>query len=194
MSRVMGNPNEIRVVNIRMVREPSLYSETPVSTPQDVMEVIAKEFSTYDREVFGILNLKSNGQIINMNVCSIGTLNASMVNGREVFKSAILSNAGSFICFHVHPSGCPEPSEEDKTVTQKLATAGKYLDIPLLDHCIIAGGTGEMYSFKANGLMDEISQNMRTDICAQNLTASAALCLSHGVSKNSRSGHVPQRP
>ena len=68
MSRVMGNPNEIRVVNIRMVREPSLYSETPVSTPQDVMEVIAKEFSTYDREVFGVLNLKSNGQIINMNI------------------------------------------------------------------------------------------------------------------------------
>ena len=67
MSRVMGNPNEIRVVNIRMVREPSLYSETPVSTPQDVMEVIAKEFATYDREVFGVLNLKSNGQIINMN-------------------------------------------------------------------------------------------------------------------------------
>ena len=167
MSRVMGNPNEIRVVNIRMVREQSQYRETPVSPRQDVMEVIAKEFSTYDREVFGILNLKSNGQIINMNVCSIGTLNASMVNGREVFKSAILSNAGSFICFHVHPSGCPEPSEEDKTVTQKLATAGKYLDIPLLDHCIIAGGTGEMYSFKANGLMDEIRQNMRTDICAR---------------------------
>ena len=80
MSRVMGNPNEIRVVNIRMVREPSLYSETPVSTPQDVMEVIAKEFATYDREVFGVLNLKSNGQIINMNICSIGTLIASMVN------------------------------------------------------------------------------------------------------------------
>ena len=165
MSRIMGNPNEIRVVNIRMVREPSLYSETPVSTPQDVMDVIAQEFATYDREVFGILNLKSNGQIINMNICSIGTLNASMVNGREVFKSAILSNAGSFICFHVHPSGNPEPSEEDITVTEKLATAGKYLDIPLLDHCIIAGGSGEVLSFKANGLMDQIRSNMRSDIC-----------------------------
>ena len=158
MSRTKEKANEIRVVNIRMVREPSLYSETPVSTPQDVMEVIAKEFSTYDREVFGVLNLKTNGQIINMNICSIGTLNASMVNGREVFKSAILSNAGSFICFHVHPSGNPQPSEEDKAVTEKLATAGK------LDHCIIAGGTGEMYSFKANGLMDEIRHNMRSDI------------------------------
>ena len=164
MSRIMGNPNEIRVVNIRMVREPSLYSETPVSTPQDVMDVIAQEFATYDREVFGILNLKSNGQVINMNICSIGTLNSSMVSGREVFKSAILSNASSFICFHVHPSGNPEPSSEDKAVTEKLAEAGRFLDIPLVDHCIIAGGTGEMYSFKANGLMENIQTKMRSEI------------------------------
>ena len=157
--------HKINVVNIRLVKEPSLYSPEPIKSPEDVVKVIAKELATYDREVFLVLNLKLNGQIINMNVCSVGTLNASMVNGREVFKSAILSNAGSFICFHVHPSGNPEPSEEDKAVTEKLATAGKYLDIPLLDHCIIAGGTGEMYSFKANGLMDEIRHNMRSDIC-----------------------------
>ena len=116
MSRIMGNPNEIRVVNIRMVREPSLYSETPVSTPQDVMKVIAREMATYDREVFGILNLKNNGQVINMNICSIGTLNASLVSTRETMKSAVLSNAAAFIVFHQHPSGNPEPSEEDKVV------------------------------------------------------------------------------
>ena len=161
----MEKPNEIQVVNIRMVREPSLYSETPVTTPSEAMKVIAEEISTYDREVFGILNLKTNGQVINMNICSIGTLNASMVNGREVFKSAILSNAGAFICFHVHPSGNSQPSEEDKAVTEKLAEAGKLLDIPLIDHCIVAGGTGEMFSFKANGLMDEIRQKIRSDIC-----------------------------
>ena len=165
MSKIIENPNEIKVVNIRMVKEPSLYSDTPLSTPKDVMKVIAEEFSDYDREVFGVLNLKSNGQIINMNICSIGTLNGAMVNGREVFKSAILSNAGSFICFHMHPSGNPEPSEEDKAVTEKLAAAGKYLDIPLLDHCIIAGGSGSVFSFKANGLMDEIGQNRHSEIC-----------------------------
>ena len=160
----MNKSNEIKVVNIRMVREPSLYSETPIRNPQDVMDTVAKELATYDREVFGILNLKSNGQVINMNICSIGTLNSSMVNGREVFKSAILSNASSFICFHVHPSGNPEPSWEDKAVTEKLTEAGRFLDIPLVDHCIIAGGTGEMYSFKANGLMDNIQTNTRSEI------------------------------
>ena len=161
----MNSTNEIKVVNIRMVREPSLYSETPITNPQDVMDTVAKELATYDREVFGILNLKSNGQVINMNICSIGTLNSSMVSGREVFKSAILSNASSFICFHVHPSGNPEPSSEDKAVTEKLAEAGRFLDIPLIDHCIIAGGTGEIYSFKANGLLDNIQTKMRSEIC-----------------------------
>ena len=160
----MNSTNEIKVVNIRMVREPSLYSETPITNPQDVMDTIAKELATYDREVFGILNLKSNGQVINMNICSIGTLNSSMVNGREVFKSAILSNASSFICFHVHPSGNPVTSREDTAVTEKLAEAGRFLDIPLVDHCIIAGGTGGMYSFKANGLMDNIQTRMRSEI------------------------------
>ena len=160
----MNKSNEIKVVNIRMVREPSLYSETPIRNPQDVMDTVAKELATYDREVFGILNLKSNGQVINMNICSIGTLNSSMVNGREVFKSAILSNTSSFICFHVHPSGNPEPSSEDKAVTEKLAKAGRFLDIPLVDHCIIAGRTGEMYSFKANGLMDNIQTKVRSEI------------------------------
>ena len=60
--------NEIKVVNIRMVKEPSLYSADPISSPQDVLDVIANEMKDYDREVFAILNLKSNGQVINMNV------------------------------------------------------------------------------------------------------------------------------
>ena len=92
---------EIKVVNVRLVREPSLYSTEPIRTPEDVLRVIAGELATYDREVFLILNLKTNGQIINMNVCSVGTLNASLVSPREVFKSAILSNAAAFICAHL---------------------------------------------------------------------------------------------
>ena len=167
MSRIMGNPNEIRVVNIRMVREPSLYSETPVMTPQDAMKVIAKEMASYDREVFGILNLKNNGQVINMNICSVGTLNASLVSTRETMKSAVLSNSSAFLVFHQHPSGNPQPSEEDMAVTEKLAKAGEILDIRMLDHIIIAGGTGEMFSFQEHGLMDEVRSKNRTSHIAR---------------------------
>ena len=76
MGRIMGDPNELRVVNIRMVKEPSLYSTEKISCPEDAVRVIAKELATYDREVFAILNLKTNGQPINLNICSVGTLDS----------------------------------------------------------------------------------------------------------------------
>ena len=91
------NDEKIQVVNIRMVKEPSIYSESRISCPEDAVKAIAKDMATYDREVFAVMNLKTNGQIINLNICSMGTLDASMVSPREVFKSSILSNAASFI-------------------------------------------------------------------------------------------------
>ena len=93
MSKVKDN--ELKVVNIRLVKEPSLYSTEPIKNPQDVLNMVARELASYDREVFAILNLKTNGQVINLNICSVGTLSASMVSPREVFKSSILSNAAS---------------------------------------------------------------------------------------------------
>ena len=151
--------NELKVVNIRLVKEPSLYSTEKIATPDDVLKVIAKELSTYDREVFAILNLKSNGQVINLNICSVGTLNASMISPREVFKSSILSNAAAFIAIHNHPSGSPNPSHEDKTVTKRLAECGKMMDIRMLDHIIVAGESGQMMSFKQDGLMPQLERD-----------------------------------
>ena len=148
--------NEIKVVNVRLVKEPSLYSTEPIKTPEDVLKVIAGELANYDREVFMVLNLKTNGQVINMNICSVGTLNASLVSPREVFKSAILSNAAAFIAVHNHPSGNKTPSEEDKDVTERLAECGRMLDIRMLDHIIVAGETGELSSFKSMGLMPDL--------------------------------------
>ena len=152
--------NEVKVVNIRLVKEPSLYAEEPITCPQDVLEIVAKELSQYDREVFAILNLKTNGQVINFNVVSIGTLSASMVSPREVFKSSILSNASSFIAIHNHPSGNLHPSEADKVLTERLMICGKYMDIKMLDHIIIGGESGDMFSFKAEGLMNDIERRM----------------------------------
>ena len=151
--------NELKVVNIRLVKEPSLYSDEPISSPHDVLNLVAKELAQYDREVFAILNLKTNGQVINLNICSVGTLSASMVSPREVFKSSILSNAASFIAIHNHPSGNLNPSEADKILTERLMTCGKYMDINMLDHIIVAGETGEMFSFKGEGLMNQIERN-----------------------------------
>ena len=148
--------NRIDVVNVRLVKEPALYSTEPIKTPEDVLRVVADELKSYDREVFAIINLKSNGQIINLNVCSIGTLNASLISPREVMKSAILSNAAAFIALHNHPSGNCSPSSEDIETTRRLAECGEILDIRMLDHIIVAGETGKMLSMKAEGMMPNI--------------------------------------
>lgn len=145
--------NRINVVNVRLVKEPSIYSAEPIKTPEDVLRAVADELKSYDREIFAIINLKTNGQIINLNICSVGTLNASLISPREVFKSSILSNAAAFIAIHNHPSGNITPSAEDKIVTERLMACGEFLDIKMLDHIIVAGETGKILSMKSEGLM-----------------------------------------
>ena len=139
-----------------IVKEPSIYSAEKIRTPDDVLRVIANELATYDREVFAVLNLKTNGQPINLNICSVGTLDASVVSPREVFKSCILSNSAAFIAIHNHPSGSITPSLEDKDVTKRLLSCSELLGVKMLDHIIIGGETGDMYSFKSDGLLDQL--------------------------------------
>lgn len=148
------NENEIKVVNVRLVKEPSLYSTKEVTSPEAVMEVVAGELKNYDREVFAILNLKTNGKPINLHICSVGTLDAAMINPREAFKAIILSNAASFICVHNHPSGNCEPSQDDIAVTERMVKCGELMGIKMLDHIIIAAETGEQASFLRKGLLD----------------------------------------
>ena len=156
MGRKKDSLNEVRVVNIRMVREPSLYSEDRITCPEDAVKAIAKDLATYDREVFAVLNLKTNGQPINLNICSMGTLDASVVTPREVFKSCILSNSAAFIAIHNHPSGSITPSQEDKDVTKRLLSCSELLGVKMLDHIIIGGESGRTYSFKNDGLLDQL--------------------------------------
>ena len=79
-----------------------------------------------------------------------------MVSPREVFKSSILSNAAGFIALHNHPSGQAKPSSEDKDVTARLLECGRMLDIKMMDHIIVAGESGDMISFKSEGLLDQL--------------------------------------
>ena len=144
----------LEVVNIRLVKEPSLYSEQTLDSPQAVVELMAKELSQYDREVFCILNMKNNGQVINMNLVSVGTINASLVIPREVFKSSILANASAIIGLHNHPSGNVKPSKEDMIVTRKLQKCGQLLGIELLDHIIVGGTNGKMLSFREEKMLN----------------------------------------
>ena len=145
----------LEVVNIRLVKEPSILSSKQIRCTDDAVEVITEQLSAFDREVFGVLNLSSKGTPICFNVVSIGTLTESYAAPREVYKSAVLSNASAILAFHCHPSGCPEPSQADIITTQRLQQAGEIMGVKMIDHIIVGCGTGDHISFAARGMLTE---------------------------------------
>jgi DNA repair protein RadC len=108
-------------------------------TPLDVVRAIAPSLRDRRTEVFLVLVLDAKNGLKRDIELSSGTLNASLVHPREVFKAAIDHLAAAIIVAHNHPSGNPEPSREDIEITRQIAEAGKIVGIPLHDHVIIAG-------------------------------------------------------
>lgn len=143
---------------IQLVRDgSSLYNTNTISCPEDAAEIAAAHFEELatDREVFAVLFLNTKNKVIGIHDVSVGSLTASVVHPREVFKAACLANAASIILTHNHPSGDPAPSKEDINITARLVQAGRLMDIPVLDHIIIGDGTGRSMSFKANDLIKD---------------------------------------
>lgn len=138
-------------VRVKVITEKRLYSEEELTSAQKVVEFLSKELSTCDREVFCVLNCNARCQVININLVSMGSLTETLVTGRELFKSAILSNASGVILVHNHPSGNLIPSKDDLVTTAKMHAGGKILGIEVWDHIIVAGETGEYYSMKKQG-------------------------------------------
>jgi DNA repair protein RadC len=110
----------------------------PVRGPDDVVALIGKRLRNEPREHFLALLLNARHECLAVETVSIGSLNASIVHPREVFRPAVLASAASIIVVHNHPSGDPEPSEEDMSITRRLAQVGELLGIGLLDHLVIA--------------------------------------------------------
>ena len=140
-------------VAIRMVKEPPLYSTDPMDSPEAAARLLSDFLRDYDREVFCVVALDARLRPININIASMGTLNASLVHPREVFKAAILSNASSLLLAHNHPSGDLTPSREDIQTTDQLVQLGNLLQIPVHDH-IIVGDRNAYYSFKEQSMME----------------------------------------
>jgi DNA repair protein RadC len=122
-----------------------------VRSPQDAADLMMDELQHLAQEHFVCLFLNTKNQVIGKDTIFIGSLNASIVHPREVFRRAIQRASAAVICLHNHPSGDPSPSAEDRNVTKRLQEAGKLLGIDVLDHIII--GEQSFYSMKENGLM-----------------------------------------
>jgi DNA repair protein RadC len=120
-----------------------------LTSPQESASVLTILLQDEPAEVFAILCLTTKHRVIAYHEVSRGTLDATLVHPRDVFRAAILSNAKCLILGHVHPSGDPTPSPDDYDLTRRLAAAGTLLGIDVLDHIIV--GDGRYVSFRETG-------------------------------------------
>ena len=139
-------------LGIRVSKQSALRMEKPIiKKPSDVQALLQGELRDKEKECFVLVMLDTRSRLIKYKEISAGSLDASIVHPREVFKEAISASAASVILAHNHPSGNPEPSDDDIRLTKRLIEAGKIIDINVLDHIII--GAGEPFSMKGNKLI-----------------------------------------
>ena len=132
---------------IGQVRNP----ERPmISSPADVDRLLRGRIANLDRENFVAVLLNAKNEVIGAPLISVGTLSASLVHPREVFKPAIRASAASVVLVHNHPSGEVEPSPEDREATRRLEESAGILGIEVLDHVIVGDG---YYSMKEHGML-----------------------------------------
>ena len=106
--------------------------------PREVAEYLLPLFGSYPVERFGVLLLDTRHRLVRARILSIGSLDASVVHPREVFREAILAGAAALVLFHNHPSGDPSPSRDDYALTRRLVTAGDLIGIDVIDHVVLA--------------------------------------------------------
>jgi DNA repair protein RadC len=118
-------------------------------SPREVAAHLLPEFGARPVEQFGVVLLDVKHRILRQVVISVGSLDSTPVQPREVFRQAAACGAAAIVVFHNHPSGDPTPSREDCALTERLAAAGVLMGIPLLDHIVL--GDGHYWSFKEQG-------------------------------------------
>ncbi len=121
------------------------------ATPQDCARHLLPRYAACPVETFGLLALDARHRLKREAVISTGSLTASLVHPREVFQEAVVSRAAGLVLFHNHPSGDPEPSDEDLRLTHRLVAAGQLMGIEVLDHLVL--GAGRFVSLKERGAL-----------------------------------------
>jgi DNA repair protein RadC len=134
-----------RLASVPLVRGQAIRS------PGDVQRYFQPRFRSRPRESFHVLLLDGRHRLVSIDEVSVGTLTASLVHPREVFREAIRQAAAALLLVHHHPSGDPSPSPEDRSVTDRLCAAGHLLGIPVVDHVIVA--EEGHFSFQEAGLL-----------------------------------------
>lgn len=135
----------------RRMAKAKMGERTVIRSPKDAAQYVMEDLRYLQKEHFVCLFLNTKNHVLAQETLSIGSLNASIVHPREIFRAAIKRSSASIICAHNHPSGDPTPSPEDIQITERLVQAGELIGIEVLDHVII--GDKHYISLKEQGLM-----------------------------------------
>lgn len=122
-----------------------------IRSPKDAANYLMADMTSLKQEHFVVLFLNIKNQVMHKQTIFVGSLNASIVHPREIFREAVRRSSASIVCAHNHPSGNPSPSPEDIAVTKRLMEAGSIIGIELLDHIII--GDHQFISLNEKGFM-----------------------------------------
>jgi len=130
---------KINIVSLQIVKEShQWYSKRQIQSPDDAVEIARQFLGNPDREHLIAICLSTKYEPTHIETVSIGSLDTTVAHPREMFKTAIMANSAAIILVHNHPSGNPEPSDEDQQMAKRVQETGKLLGIQLLD-CIILG-------------------------------------------------------
>ena len=121
-----------------LIRENTKGDLIPIVRQEDVYNLVKDELVNSDREMFLSVMLTSKNHLIGVETVSLGSINASIITPRDVFKSAILANAVSVILCHNHPSGDLTPSMQDIEITKRLIEVGELIGVKVLDHLVVS--------------------------------------------------------
>lgn len=137
LEQVAGGISLCRRIRIQLVPDDGTFKAVGIRSAADVVSLFGVEAALWDRERFLTIALDSKNRTIGYEEVSVGTIAASLVHPREVFKGLLLANAAAFIVVHNHPSGDPTPSEEDRRITKRLRDGAEVLGLTCLDHVIL---------------------------------------------------------
>jgi DNA repair protein RadC len=135
----------------RRLADTDLYEKKIVKNTSDAVAILMPRLRDEEKEIFSVIMLNAKGQVLAVEKIAQGSQLSAVVVPREVFQAALMHRAIAIVLSHNHPSGDPQPSGEDKELTQRLVDAGRIMGILVVDHIII--GAGIYYSFSEEGLI-----------------------------------------
>ena len=126
-------------MNAELASELSTLDRAEVTSPESAAEILVPMIGGADREMCVVLLLDTKHRLIRPEVVSVGSLDHTFMSPREIFRTALLSNAAAVVVSHNHPSGDAEPSRDDEQVTRRLVRAGEMIGVEVLDHLVVGG-------------------------------------------------------